>query len=155
MKLFFKKLLIAPLYIGIGFAAMFVFVMLLQPLNLPYLLKMPEEGLYLLIIALVLLFIAVVETIVRTDQCRRKFSVEPDGKPLLVRVLTFREYHMEIAVVAALSAVWIFFVGSGNENLPFWALLLGTIALSTVATTAYAVADAVIWLIAAKRAHGR
>lgn len=155
MKLFFKKLLIAPLYVGIGFAAMFVFVMLLQPLNLPYLLKMPEEGLYLLIIALVLLFIAVVETIVRTDQCRRLFTLEPDGKPLILRVLTLREYHMEVAVVALLSAVWIFCVGSGNETLPFWALLLGTVALSTVATTVYAVADALIWLIAAKRAHRR
>lgn len=154
MKLFFKKLLIAPLYIGIGFAAMFVFVMLLQPLNLPYLLKMPEEGLYLLILALVLLFIAVVETIVRTDQCRQKFLVEPDGKPLLVRVLTFREYHMEIAVVAVLSAVYGVYIGVG-QNPPFFVLVLGTLALVTVVTTVYAVADALIWLIAAKRAHGR
>ena len=155
MKLFFKKLLIAPLYVGIGFAAMFVFVMLLQPLNLPYLLKVSDEVIYGLIIALVLLFIAVVETIVRTDHCGQAFALEPDGKPLVWRVLSFRESPMEVLVVALLSAVWIFCVGSGNETLPFWALLLGTVALSAAVSTVFAVADALIWLIAAKRAHRR
>ena len=154
MKLFFKKLLIAPLYVGIGFAALFVFVMLLQPLNLPYLLKVSEEVIYGLMLALVLLFIAIVETIVRTDQCRRLFTLEPDGKPLILRVLTLREYHMEVAVVALLSAVFSLWVGLGTTR-DFWVLLIGTLAAGTSIGTVYAVADALIWLIAAMRAHRR
>ena len=152
MKLFLKKLLIAPLYVGVGFAAAFVFALLLQPLNLPYLLRISEEAYYTLFLVLILLFMAVVETIVRTDHCRRAFALEPNGKPLWLRVLTFREYHMEILAVAVLSAGFGLCVGLGTTR-DFWALTLGTLALTATVGAVYAVADAVIWLIAAKRAH--
>ncbi|MBQ9842255.1 MAG: hypothetical protein IJO42_03980 [Clostridia bacterium] len=152
MKLFFKKLLIAPLYVGIGFAATFVFSLLLGPLNLPYLLQVPEETIYVLIIVLVLLFIAVVETIVRIDHCRQSFALEPDGRRLILRVLTFREYHMEILAVAVLSAAFGLCIGIGAAS-SVWVLVLGTVALTAVTAAGYAVADGLIWLIAAKRAH--
>ena len=152
MKLFLKKLLIAPLYAAIGFAATFVFSLLLGPLNLPYLLKIPEETIYVLIIVLVLLFIAVVETIVRIDHCRQSFALEPDGRRLILRVLTFGEYHMEILAVAVLSAVFGLCIGIGVAS-SVWVLILGTVALTAVTATGYSVADGLISLIADKRAH--
>lgn len=154
MKLFFKKLLIAPLYVGVGFAAVFVFTLLLGPLNLPYLLKISEDAFYGLILALTLLFISVVETIVRVDHCRQAFALEPDGRPLILRVLTFREYHMEILAVAVLSAVFGLCIGIGVAS-SVWVLILGTVALTAVTATGYAVADGLIWLISAKMAHKR
>ena len=152
MRLFFKKLLIAPLYVAVGFAAAFVFALLLQPLNLTYLLKIPEEAYYMLFIVLILLFMAVVEVIVRTDHCRRTFALEPDGRRLVWRVLTFREYHAEMLAVAVLTAGFGLCVGLGTTR-DFWALLWGTLALTAATGGVYAVADALIWLIAAKRAH--
>lgn len=152
--MFLKKLLIAPVYVGVGFAAAFVFALLLGPLNLPYLLKISEDTFYGLILALILLFISVVETIVRIDHCRQSFDLEPNGKPLILRVLSFREYHMEIVAVAVLSAVYGLCIGVGVTS-SFWALFLGTLMLTTVTATGYAIVDGLIWLISAKLAHRR
>ena len=102
--------------------------------------------------ALSLLFASVVAVWVRTDHCRKAFVLEPDGRSLFVRVLTFREYRMEVIVFALLSTVFYLWVGV-NSNATFWPLVAATLTLVVVSTLTFALVDCLIWMISAKRAH--
>ncbi|MBR5524576.1 MAG: hypothetical protein IKU51_04845 [Clostridia bacterium] len=152
MRLFLKKIFLAPLYLGVAFAGMFAVALVVMPFNFAYLLKVSEETMYVVYLLLSLLFVAIVSTIVRTGYCRKEHVLEPDKRPLFVRVITFREYIMELIVFALLIAIFGLCIGIQSTT-SFWPLLLGTLALTLSGTFAFAIADCLIWMIGAKRAY--
>ena len=154
MKLFFKKLFTVPLYVFSAFVGLYGILMVLLPLNLPYLLKVPEEVMLVVYFLLSLVFVSVVAVIVRADHCRKTFALEPDEKPLFLRVLTFREYIAEVTVFALLAAVFQLWIGI-TAGAAFGVLVLATLSLVIGSTLAFAVVDCLIWMISAKKAHKR
>ena len=152
MRLFLKKLLLAPLYLGAVFVGMYAVALVVMPFNFGYLLKVSEETMYIVYLLLSLLFAAVVAAIVRTDYCRRKRVLEPDGKSLFLRVITFREYIVELIVFALLIAVFGLVIGVSQHS-GFWVLTLGTLALVLVNCFLFAIANCLIWMISAKRVY--
>lgn len=154
MKLFLKKLFTVPLYVFSAFVGLYGILMVLLPFNLPYLLKVPEEVMLVVYFLLSLVFVSVVAVIVRTDHCRKTFALEPDEKPLVLRVLTFREYIAEVAVFALLAAVFQLWIGI-TAGAAFGVLVLVTLSLVIGSTLAFAVVDCLVWMISAKKAHKR
>ncbi len=154
MRLFIKKLFTVPLYIFSAFVGMYGAVLVLGPFNFPYLLKVSEETMAWVYFALCLLFASVVAIWVRSDHCRKTFALEPDEKTLVWRVVTFREYLMEVAVFALLATVFQLWVGI-TSNAAFWSLILATLLSVAVFTLAFALVDALVWIISAKIAHKR
>ncbi|MBQ4332838.1 MAG: hypothetical protein IJC33_03575 [Clostridia bacterium] len=152
MKLFFKKLIMVPLYAFVIFCGLFGAGLVVKPFNFPYLLKLPQESEYVIAAAFSLLFTVVVAVIVRTDSCRKHDLLLPDGKSLILRVLRFREFHMELLVFALLSMVFQICVGASTEA-PLWWLALGALLLTAGSTLVFAIVDGLIWMISVKRAY--
>ncbi len=151
MKLFFKKLFTAPLYILSGFAGMFGFGMLLEPLNLPFLLKFSEDVMFGLYVFLGVLFASIVAAIVRTQHLRSSdlFEQNPE-KSLLVRVITSREYLTELCVFVLLAVGYS--VGNGIAyGTPFWQAAGVTAMLTVGGGLLFAAIDCLIWIISYKR----
>ena len=154
IKLFLKKLFTVPLYVFSAFVGLYGILMVLLPFNLPYLLKVSEETMMVVYFLLSLVFVSVVAVWVRIDHCRKTFALEPDGKPLFLRVLTFREYILEMVVFALLATAFNLWIGI-TSNASIWPLILVTLGLTVAESLAFALVDCLIWMISAKRAHKR
>ena len=150
MRLFLKKLFIAPLYAGAAFLGAYGFFLVFGPFNLPYLLKLPEESIYIFCIAFSLVFTSIVAVIVRTDRCRKEGTMPNAEKSLIWQVITFREFLTELAVFAVLAAMLTVWVGVGRQE-PFWVILLATLLSVLVETLVFALVDGLLWLITFKR----
>lgn len=151
MKLFLKKLFTAPLYIVAVFGGMFGFGVLLEPLNLPFLLKFSEDVMFGVYLFLGVLFGSVVAAIVRTQHLRSsKLFEENPEKSLFARVVTSQEYISEQIVFLLLAVVYS--VGSGVAyETPFWQSVGVTAVLVIGGGVLFAVIDCLIWMISYKR----
>ena len=151
MKLLLKKILAAPVYLGVGFAGMFVFAMLLSPLNLPFLLKFNEDLMYLIYLLLGVIFVSVVVTIVRTQFLRSEnlFDANPE-KCVFLRIITSWEYITDQITFSFWTTAFIVF-GGVKAGAIWQALLIMTACCVVVGGLLFAVIDYVIWIISYNR----
>ena len=150
LKLFFQKLLTAPLCIAAAFGGMFGFAVVLSPLNLPYLLKFNEDVMAVVYVFLGVLFLSVATAMVRTQHLRSSdlFEANPE-KSLFVRVVTSKEYLMEQLVFVLLMvsfSVWMWI----REQVGLAPLLLGAAILTIGGEILFAAMDCLIWIISFK-----
>ena len=151
MKLLFKKLLAAPVYLGVGFAGTIAFAMLLAPLNLPFLLKFDEDMMYLIYLLLGVVFLSVVATIVRTQHLRSADLFEDDPeKSLFLRVVTSWEYITDQIAFAVWAIAFIVY-GGVKSGAPWQTLLTVTVCCSVIGGLLFAAIDCVIWIISYKK----
>lgn len=150
MKLFFQKLLTAPLCILVAFAGVFGFGLLLEPLNLPYLLKFNDDVMFVVYVFCGVLFLSVATAIVRTQHLRSSdlFEANPE-KRLLVRVITSREYLTEQLVFVFLEAAFFVWM-SASERMDWLTALIGGTILSLIGEALFAGIDCLIWIISFK-----
>ena len=151
MKLFFKKLLTAPLYVGAMFLGLLGFYLVLGPFNLPYLLKLPSYSEYIFAGVFSLVFVSVATVYVRAGYCRREGFCPEEQKSLFHQVISFREFWMELLVFALLNMVFHVWIGIDTQAVWWW-ILLGSLLLTFGATLAFALLDCLLWMISFKRA---
>ncbi len=150
MKLFLQKLLTAPLCILVAFGGVFGFGLLLEPLNLPYLLRFHDDVMFAVYIFCGVLFLSVATVMVRTQHLRSSdlFEANPE-KRLFVRVITSREYLTEQLVFVFLEAAFFVWM-SASERMDWLTALIGGTILSLGGELVFAVVDAIIWIISFK-----
>ena len=151
MKLFFKKLLTAPLYLGSMFLGLFGFYLVFGPFNLPYLLKLPEYFLYIFGGVFSLVFVSVAAVYVRTGYCKREGLYPEEQKSLFRQVISFREFWMELLVFALLNMVFHLWIGIDSQAVWWW-VLVGSLLLTAGATMAFALVDCLLWMISFRKA---
>ena len=150
MKLFLKKLLTAPLYLGAMFVGLFGFYLVLGPFNLPYLLKLPQYSEYIFALVFSLIFVSVAAVYVRTGHCRRERIYPAEKQGLFRQVLFFREFWMELLVFALLNMAFYLWIGIDSQAVWWW-ILLGSLLLTVGATLVFALVDCLLWMISFKR----
>ena len=150
MKLFFKKLLTAPLYLGSLFVGLFGFYLVLGPFNLPYLLKLPQYSEYIFALVFSLVFVSVATVYVRTGYCQRAGLHLEKKTGLFRQVLSFREFWMELLVFALLNMAFYVWIGIDSQAVWWW-IVLGSLLLTFGATLVFALVDCLLWVISFKR----
>ena len=153
-KLLLKKLGMSFLVAVVCFVGMFCYGLVLYPINLPYLLKMPAETDYVFAMIFALIFVSVATIRVRTKWCFEEdlfFAVEEDAPPLMRRVVTSQEYLADVIVFAVWVLIYTGVVG-GTSGAPWYRVVLGSAILLVSSVLAFAVLDCLLYVIARKKA---
>ena len=139
-------------------AGIFLWALTIYPFNFPYLLQLPfEETNALTGSVFSILFVCIVTVAVRTKWCFETdlFFVKRGEKapPLVWRIVTSQEFIADLIVFAAWMVGIYTFAATTSETVNvWWAAVLSVLAITVVATTAFAPLDCLLYVIARKKA---
>ena len=138
-----------------AFLGAFLWGLTLYPMNLPYLLKLPQYINEVTMVGFVLTFVSVITVIVRTKWCYENdlffLKKGEEGPPLILRIVKSHEFIGDAIVCAFWTALVVIRAGVGM-HVRFWAVVLGSILLTVGVTAVYGVWDCLLYILARKRA---
>lgn len=155
---FLKKFGLSLLNIVAFFVGMFLWGLTLYPMNLPYLLKLPQDVDYILGFAFALAFVCIIVVSVRTKWCFETdlFFAKKDEKvpPLVWRIVSSQEFIADVIVCA----VWVLGISVSvgvTSRAPWYSVVLGTVLLILITTLPFAAFDCLLYAIAREKADKR
>ena len=154
-KLLLKKFGMSFLVALVYFVGLFCYGLVLYPINLPYLLKIPAEADYLFAMIFALIFVSVATVRVRTKYCLEEdmFFAHKDEKapPLIWRVVCSREFLADVIVFAVWALAPIVFSGV-TSGAPWHSVIVGILTLSVGSITFFALLDCLLYIISRRKA---
>ena len=152
-RLLLKKLGMSILTICCFLIGVFCYSLVLAPVNLPFLLKLPADADTVFAAVFALLFVCAVTVISRAKWCLEEdMLVTEDGKlgSLFRCVLTSQEFLADVIVFAVCDLALVTVIGVTSGVL--WYTVLAGIAMMVVGgTLAFAVLDCALYVMARKR----